>query len=130
MSHVAWQNSYDIAMVYLAELICSVPPKKLGYYHVAGFNFKNDHKGELSKSLGHSIQMYEHYLAKGMSTNRLSLKNPFPFLSKIDVIYVWNCWTPKDQLDDELDLKLEKSDDDNFEKMTDSWFSSCSINWN
>ena len=75
-------------MVYLAKLICSVPPKQLGYYHVAGFNFKNDHKGEVSKSLGHSIQMYEHYLAKGMSINRLSLKRPFLFLSKIDVIYV------------------------------------------
>ena len=84
----ARQNSYYIDMVYLAKLICSVPPKQLGYYHVAGFNFKNDHKGEVSKSLGHSIQMYEHYLAKGMSINRLSLKRPFLFLSKIDVIYV------------------------------------------
>ena len=74
-------------MVYLAKLICSVPPKKLGYYHVAGFNFKNDHKGELSKSLGHSIQMYEHYLAKGMSSNWLSLKRLFFCLSETDVIY-------------------------------------------
>ena len=44
----------------------SVPPKEAGYYHVAGYHFKNDHKGELSKSLGHSIQMYEYYLAQGI----------------------------------------------------------------
>ena len=44
----------------------SVPPKEAGYYHVAGYHFKHDRKGELSKSLGHSIQMYEYYLAQGI----------------------------------------------------------------
>ena len=34
----------------------------------------------------------------------------------------------KDQPGDDLDLKLQISDNDNFQKMADSWFSSCTIN--
>ena len=33
-----------------------------------GFNLNNGYRGEFSKSFGHSIQMYEDYLVKGMST--------------------------------------------------------------
>ena len=34
----------------------------------------------------------------------------------------------KDQPGDDLDLKLQISDDDNFKKMADAWFSSCTKN--
>ena len=59
---------------HMIQVFSLVPPKEEGYYHIAGYTFKNDPKGELSKSLGHSIQMYEKYLALGMSIIRVQYR--------------------------------------------------------
>ena len=56
---------------HMISLFSLVPTKLAGYYHIAGYNFKSAPMGELSKSLGHSIQMYEKYLALGMSIIRV-----------------------------------------------------------
>ena len=62
MIHKLWVIAYESYKIL--KIFCSVPSKNTGYYHVAGYNFKNAQKGELSKSLGHSIQMYEYYLSQ------------------------------------------------------------------